>query len=127
MRFKAPLLMSLLLMLITQMSYAQTSEVLPDKPNISFGIESERFYQGTVVLELLRAAEEEIETAVNEAYAEGYKTAMLHYAPDAAVYKAEAEVLRNELVSANRKLRLFFPAASLSFTAGFLLHYSVTR
>ncbi len=127
MRFKAPLLPSLLLTLIMPMSYAQTSEVLPDKPNISFGIESERFYQGTVVLELLRAAETEIETAVNEAYAEGYKAAMLQYAPELEVYKIEAELLRQELEAEKKKNRFFFPAAGLSFAAGFLLNYSVTR
>ncbi len=80
-----------------------------------------------MVLELLRAAETEIETAVNEAYAEGYKAAMLQYAPELEVYKIEAELLRQELEAEKKKNRFFFPAAGLSFAAGFLLNYSVTR
>jgi hypothetical protein len=82
-------------------------------------------------LELIEIAEAEIDAAVQEAFAEGYKAAMLEYAPDAAVYKLEAEIMQTELKRERKKNRLFLPVtgltAGVSFVAGILLHSLVTR
>jgi hypothetical protein len=117
----------LLLPLLTPGSYAQTPPELQGVQNSGILIELERFYPGTIVLELVKAAEEEIETAVNEAYAEGYKAAMLRYAPAYEVLKITAETLRTELQTERRKNRFFMPAAGLSFAGGFLLCSWISR
>ncbi len=84
-----------------------------------------------MVLEIMEAAEAEIDAAAQEAYAEGYKAAMTEYAPNAAMYKAEAELLRAELQKAQNKNRWFWPviggSIGLSFASGFLLHFVVVR
>jgi hypothetical protein len=84
----------------------------------------ERSYPGTVLLELMEAAEEEIDAAVAEAYAEGYKAAMLSYAPEAALYKALAANREATIAAERKKSRFFWPAvgasAGLSFVAGLL-------
>jgi len=56
-----------------------------------------------MVLEILTAAEEEIEAAVREAYAEGYKAAMLQYAPELAVSKSIENSLMRELEIERKK------------------------
>jgi len=79
----------------------------------------------------MEAAEEEIEAAVCEGYAEGYKAAMLQYAPDAAAYKATSDALRKELEAERTKNRYFWPSigasAGLSLVAGFLIHSWAVR
>jgi hypothetical protein len=73
-----------------------------------------------VVLELLEAAETEIDAAVNEAYAEGYKAAMLRYAPDTELYKTLARDIQAELEKERKRNSFFWPAVGVSFTAGLL-------
>jgi hypothetical protein len=123
---KTHLLAILFLPLLTQIGYAQTPPELPDAQNSAFGIEPGQLYPGSLVLELMEAAEAEIENAVREAYAEGYKAAMLQYAPDAAGYRVAAEAMRAELEAERKKSRFFWPAvgasAGVSFVLGFLFH-----
>jgi hypothetical protein len=118
-----PLLIWLTLLLIPK-SFAQTPPESPESFAGAYGIEPERSYPGTVVLELMEAAEEEIAAAVDEAYAEGYKAGALEYAPDAALYKALAGDMEAALEAERKKGRFFWPAvgvsAGLSFIAGFL-------
>jgi hypothetical protein len=117
----------LLLPLLTPNSYAQTLPESQGMQNSAYGIELERFYPGTLVLELMETAETEIEAAVNKAYAEGYKAAMLRYAPAYEALKITADTLRAELQTERRKNRFFIPAAGLSFAGGFLLHLWISR
>jgi NAD(P)-dependent dehydrogenase (short-subunit alcohol dehydrogenase family) len=81
------------------------------------------------VLELMEAAEEEIGAAVAEAYAEGYKAAMLRYAPEAELHKTLAADIQAELEAEQKKGRYFWPAlgvsAGLSFAAGFLCSFVI--
>jgi hypothetical protein len=44
-----------------------------------------------MILEILAAAEDEIDKAADEAYAEGYKAASLRYAPEEGYWKSIAE------------------------------------
>jgi hypothetical protein len=78
----------------------------------------------------MEAAEEEIGAAVEEAYAEGYKAAVVQYAPEAALYKGLAASMEATLEAERKKSRLFWPAAGisagLSFAAGFLCSLLIT-
>jgi hypothetical protein len=117
----------LLTLLLTQTGFAQTPPESPDARNSAYGIEPGRLYPGSLVLELMEAAEAEIENAVHEAYAEGYKAAMLQYAPDAAAYRAAAETTRAELEAERKRSRFFWPSAGVSFILGFLSHSLIGR
>jgi hypothetical protein len=87
----------------------------------------EKFYPGALVLELLQAAEAEIDTAVNEAFAEGYKAAMLEYAPELAASRTKESALRIELERERKKNRFFWPVAGASFASGFLINFFISR
>jgi hypothetical protein len=117
----------LLTLLLIPPLFAQTPPESPAASVNGYGIEPEESYPGSVVLELMEAAEEEIGAAVNDAYAEGYKAAMLRYAPDAESYKAVAANMRAELDAERKKGRYVWPAlgasAALSFAAGFLCSF----
>jgi hypothetical protein len=63
---------------------------LPEERKNAWGIESGQLYPGCAVLEILAAAEKEIEEAVKEAYEEGYKAGALRYAPEAEYWKSMA-------------------------------------
>jgi len=120
---RLPLILSLLL--LTRISYAQTPPESPEGQNSAYGIGPGQLYPGALVLELMEAAEAEIDAAVAEAYAEGYKAAVLQHAPDTAAYKAAAELLQDALEAERRKSRWLWPAAGISagvfFAAGFFL------
>jgi hypothetical protein len=77
-----------------------------------------------MVLEILAAAEAEIDAAVEEAYAEGYKAASLRYAPDAAYYTSLSESMKRDVEAEREKTNRFLPAlvitGGLSFVGGFL-------
>ena len=126
MKFKTLLLLSLLLPLLTPGSYAQTPKELPGGQNNAYGIGPEQFYPGSAILELMEAAESEIDSAVHEAYAEGYKAAMLRYAPELSALREREAALRTELERERRKNKFFWPAvgatAGVSFVSGFFLH-----
>jgi hypothetical protein len=84
-----------------------------------------------MVLEILAAAESEIDAAVGEAYGEGYKAASLRYAPDAAYYTSLSESLKRDLASERKKTKWFWPSlfitGGVSFLGGFLTHTLITR
>ena len=128
---RSRLLPILLLLLLTRDSYAQALPESPEKRSSDYGIEPGKSYPGTAVLELIAVAEEEIDAAVSEAYAEGYKASMLRYAPDATAYKTTSEILQRELDAERKRSRYFWPAigvsVGLSFAAGFLLHFLAVR
>jgi hypothetical protein len=127
MRLKTLPLLILLTLLLTPGGFTQTPEQSPEGSANAYGIEPEESYPGTVVLELMETAEEEIASAVDEAYAEGYKAAMLRYAPEADVYKALSATIRAELEAERKKSRALWPAvgvsAGLSFAAGLLCSF----
>jgi hypothetical protein len=114
------------LALLTQAGYAQTPTESQSAQSSACGIEPGQFYPGSLVMELMEAAEAEIETAVREAYAEGYKAAMLQYAPELAALRIREAALAQELEKERRKNRFLWPAAGasagVSFALGFLLH-----
>jgi hypothetical protein len=116
-----PLLVLLTLLLIPK-GFTQTPPESPESFGNAYGIKPEQFYPGTAVLELMETAEAEIDEAVNEAYAEGYKAAMLRYAPEAELYKTLAADMRTELEAERKKSRALWPAigisAGISFAAG---------
>jgi hypothetical protein len=84
-----------------------------------------------MVLEILTAAEVEIEIAVQEAYAEGYKAASLRYAPDTAYYLSLNESMKRDLALERKKTKWFWPSlvvtGGLTFLGGFLTHALITR
>jgi len=122
MRLRILLLAILFLPLLTRFSYAQTRTESPDAQNNVYGIEPERFYPGSLVLELMATAEAEIDNAVHEAYAEGYKAAMLQYAPELAALRIREAVLREALEKERFKNKFFWPVSAASFAAGILTH-----
>jgi hypothetical protein len=93
MKLKLPPLLILWLLIRPPMSYTQTPPELPDGQSSGYGIESEKLYPGTMILDLLAAAEAEIDAAVDEAYAEGYKAASLRFAPEIERLKAHLNAL----------------------------------
>jgi hypothetical protein len=124
MELKTLPLLILLTLLLTQPSFAQAPEQSPESFGNAYGIEPEKSYPGEMVLRLMEAAEAEIEAAVDEAYAEGYKAGLLRYAPEAELYKTIAADIQAELETERKKNRLFWPAvgvsAGLAFTVGLL-------
>jgi hypothetical protein len=131
MKLKIRLLWISLMLILPPMSYAQTPPELPDGQNSGYGIESETLYPGSVILEILAAAETEIDAAVQEAYAEGYKAASLRYAPDTAYYVSLNESIKRDLALEQKKTKRFWPSlfitGGLSFLGGFLTHALITR
>jgi hypothetical protein len=127
MKLKILMLVILLMLLLTANGFTQIQEESLNKQDNVFGIDAAQFYLGELVLELLLAAEAEIEIAVDEAYAEGYKAAMLEYAPRASM----AELLQTELEKERNKSKWFWPAVGatfgVSFVSGFFLHSVVVR
>jgi hypothetical protein len=121
------LLAFLFLPLLTRISYAQTQTESPKTQNSVYGIEPEQFYPGTLVLELMEAAEAEIDNAVHEAYAEGYKAAMLQYAPELAALRIRETALKEELEKQQRKNKFFWPVSGGSFAFGVLMHSLLSR
>ena len=123
MRLKTLLLAILLLPPLTQIGYAQTPQELQNRQNSGFGIEPNLSYPGTLVLDLMQAAEAEIEAAVAAAYEEGYKAAMLRFSPELSALRASVKAMQVELGSYHKKQRWFWPiaggAAAASFAAGF--------
>lgn len=131
MKFKILLLAILLILLLTPMSFAQMPQELQKTQNNDYGIESEEFYPGELLLEILLAAEEEIELVAQEAYAEGYKAAMLQYAPDLAALRVTEATLRLELERErkNNKLKRALPyiIGGVSFLGGYGIHALISR
>jgi hypothetical protein len=70
---------------------AKPSIVSAQSTGSVYGIEPEASYPGSLVIEILTAAEQEASIAIDEAYAEGYKAGLLEAAPETAYWKAEAE------------------------------------
>jgi len=121
-RLKIPLLMILYLLLLTPISYAQTPPELPDAQSNDYGIEPGRSYPGTLVLELMEAAGAEIDAAVREAYAEGYKAASLRFMPELAAKNQEIAMLNMTIgtfkTDRRKYWRNIFIAGGLSFLGG---------
>jgi hypothetical protein len=126
-RLKTLLLAILFLPLLTRTSYAQTRTESPDARNSVYGIAPEKLYPGALVLELMEAAESEIDTAVHEAYAEGYKAAMLQYAPELAALRIRESALLEELKRERLKNKFFWPVSGASFAAGVFIHSMIVR
>jgi len=129
-RLKIPLLTILFLLLLMPISYAQTPLELPDAQNNDYGIEPEQFYPGSLVLELMEAAEAEIDAAVREAYAEGYKSASLRFMPELAAKNQEIAML-NLTIEAFRSdrqknWRNIFITGGLSFLGGMAVGVIIT-
>jgi hypothetical protein len=97
-----PLLFLLTTLLTPALSAQNTSESRTAQKN-DYGIEAEKSYPGSLVLELLWTAEAEIDAATREAYEAGYKAALLEAAPRAAYYESLAESLRRELEAERKK------------------------
>jgi hypothetical protein len=93
MKLKKPLLLTVLLLLLMQMSYSQTPPESRTGPGNEYGIEPEKLYPGSAILEILAAVDEEVDAAVGEAYAEGYKAASLRYAPEIESLKMQVSIL----------------------------------
>ena len=74
----------------------------------------------------METAEAEIEEAVNEAYAEGYKAGLIASLSDAVYFQALSESLQRDLDAQRRKLPGWL-SLTLGFAGGFLTHYFVTR
>lgn len=127
MKLKIHLLTILLMMLLIPMSYAQTLPELQNNQSSDYGIELEKFYPGTIVLELMQAAEAEIEAAVNEAYAEGYKAALLQYLPELAGLRISENAMRIKLENERKKNKIFWLSSGASFILGMGLQFIITR
>jgi hypothetical protein len=131
MRYKTLPPALLLTALLTPVIYGQTPPESPDGRNNGYGIELEASYPGRTVLEILLAAESEIDTAVNEAYEAGYKAAALRYEPEIAGLRDANRTIALSL-DAERKKTTYsrltvLIAGGLSFLGGFLTHTLVTR
>ncbi|GMO13156.1 MAG: hypothetical protein Ta2A_23650 [Treponemataceae bacterium] len=116
---KIPTAALLLLLLVMPQIYAQNKSELPLSQKNDYGIEGEKLYPGTMLIELLAQAEMEIDVAVSEAFAEGYKAAMLEYAPLAEYWKAiahNAEIKRKDAV--RQKWLFALGAFGIGFVVG---------
>lgn len=118
---KKPMLTILLLLL--PILLATTSESKESKND--FGIDLSAVYPGTEVAKILGDVAEEVDAAIEEAYAEGYKAGLLEEAPRTEYWKSRAEAAEK---AESRQAKLLdeaawkIPAASgLSFAAGVVL------
>ena len=75
----------------------------------------------------MEAAEAEIDNAVRVAYAEGYKAAMLQFAPELAALRIREAVLEEELEKRGIKNKFFWPMSGASFAAGILIYSLFAR
>jgi len=105
----------LLMLLLTRISYAQTPPESPDAQSSGYGIEPQQFYPGSLILELMEAAEVEIDAVVREAYAEGYKAASLRFVPEIASLNITVEALR---IDRRKNWQSIFFTGGLSFLGG---------
>jgi hypothetical protein len=84
-----------------------------------------------MILELLAAAEAEIDMTVEEAYAEGYKAAALRYGPENAGLLEANRIITLSLDVERKKTKHFwqtmFIAGGLSFFGGFLTHALIIK
>ncbi len=121
MKLKTLLLLICLMLLLTAMSYAQQQTESGNGQSNDYGIELEQNYPGALVLELLREVGAEIEIAVDEAYAEGYKAGTLRYAPDIEFLKFQISDLQKK----NLRSKLGFGAAGLliGLVGGFSIQF----
>jgi len=121
----------LLLPLLTLSAYAQTPPESPGARSSGCGIEPGQLYPGSLVLELMEAAEAEIDAAVAEAYAEGYKAASLRFAPELAARNADIMSLNMAIeafeIDRRKSRRNIFIAAGLSFLGGVAVGVIITR
>jgi hypothetical protein len=124
MKSKILLPLILLPLILTRASYGETLPELPDGQDSGYGIEPERLYPGTMILEILAAAEAEIDLAVEEAYAEGYKAASLRYEPEHAglleINRRVSLSLEGERQKTKRFWQAVFITGGISFFGGFL-------
>jgi hypothetical protein len=106
-RSKLPSLVIFSLLLLIRPASAQFSPPSASDTRPDYGIDQGASYPGTEVQSLLEAAEAEAGTAIEDAYAEGYKAGLLDTAPDRDYWKSMAESWKSE---ANKK------GASVFFT-----------
>jgi hypothetical protein len=129
-KLKILLLTILFLPLLMRISYAQTPPELPDAQSSDYGIEPEQFYPGTLVLELMEAAEAEIDAAVREAYAEGYKAAAVRFMPELAAKNQEIAMLSMTIetlrIDRRQSWRNIFLTGALSFLGGIAANIIIT-
>jgi hypothetical protein len=126
MKLKTLLPLILLTLLLTRTGYGQTSPELPETQKNDYGIEPEKSYPGWMLLEILEAAESEIDTAVTEAYEQGYKAAALQYAPRLAGQTALYEMTLAELEAERKKSKITtvfaVPAFRRNWLSGRIFH-----
>ena len=107
MKFKALPLLTLSLALATLPSFAQTRTKSSKDSGNGFGIDLERSYKGSELLALMQAARQEAESAIDQAFDEGYKAGLLASAPDAEYWKAKAQSAESEIARLKKEKWLF--------------------
>jgi len=125
-----------LLVLLTQSAMTQPSQALKTNIKNEYGLESGRNYSADEVATLLAIAEEEAETSIQHAYAEGYKAGLLEVAPENARLETLNEQLKADALryQADRDARIrtdqilyplcFFLGAAGGFFSGWKLRGS---
>ena len=104
-------------MLITQASYSQQKTESKKTSGNEYGIDLNRNYKGSEVLELLQIVEQEANLAIDRAFNEGYKQGMLAYAPEVEYWQTRAFQLQEE-ISKLKKDRWLYAVGG--FGVGFL-------
>ena len=117
MKLNKLLLTFLCLMLITQASYSQQKTESKKTSGNEYGIDLNRNYKGSEVLELLQIVEQEANLAIDRAFNEGYKQGMLAYAPEVEYWQTRAFQLQEE-ISKLKKDRWLYAVGG--FGVGFL-------
>lgn len=117
MKLNKLLLTFLCLMLITQASYSQQKTESKKTSGNEYGIDLNRNYKGSEVLELLQIVEQEADLAIDRAFNEGYKQGMLAYAPEVEYWQTRAFQLQEE-ISKLKKDRWLYAVGG--FGVGFL-------
>jgi hypothetical protein len=96
---------------------------LKKEQNNEYGIEPEKLYPGSAILEILTAVNEELDQAVDEAYAEGYKAASLRFVPEVEVLKVELQI---EKQKGKNKIRDMFTVGVGGVAFGFLSFFAIS-
>lgn len=123
MKLKALLLTLLFLTLTTQTSFAQKNTKSETIFENEYGIDLDRSYTGSELLELIQIVEQEAEQAIDKAFNEGYKQGLLSAAPDAEYWRTKATKYESEIIRLKKNKWLY---ALGGFGAGFIAGGGIT-
>ena len=123
--------MTLLMLLVMQMSYTQSQTTSNKISRMQFRLElGKAVYSKAELEKILNITLEETNKGIDAAFTAGYKQGLLAAAPDRDYYKTLAEELQKEINRLNTKISVpwwtvpvcILGGAAVGFTVGYVRH-----